>query len=80
MHIVLPGSSGETRFRETASAGRRGLDSEVSGGFMQQAIARMHKVTGAGTQASDVAGAAWWAATDPSSPLNFPAGAAAGAA
>jgi hypothetical protein len=47
---------------------------------MQQAIARMHKVTGAGTQASDVAGAAWWAATDPSSPLNFPAGAAAGAA
>lgn len=75
VRIVLPGSSGETRFRETASAGLRGMESEVYGGFMRQAIARMRDSTGAGTHSADVAEAVWRAATDPSSPMHIPAGA-----
>lgn len=75
VRIVLPGSSGETRFRETAGAGLRGMDSEVYGEFMRQAIARMRDSTGAGTHVTDVAEAVWCAATDPSSPMRIPAGA-----
>jgi NAD(P)-dependent dehydrogenase (short-subunit alcohol dehydrogenase family) len=75
VRIVLPGSSGETRFRETAGAGLRGMDSEVYGDFMKQAIARMRDSTGAGTHSTDVAEAVWRAATDPSSPTHIPAGA-----
>jgi NAD(P)-dependent dehydrogenase (short-subunit alcohol dehydrogenase family) len=75
VRIVLPGSSGETRFRETASAGLRGMDSEIYGEFMRQAIARMRDSTGAGTHSTDVAQAVWRAATDPSSPMYIPAGA-----
>jgi NAD(P)-dependent dehydrogenase (short-subunit alcohol dehydrogenase family) len=75
VRIVLPGSSSETRFRETAGAGLRGMDSEVYGDFMRQAIARMRASTGPGTRAKDVAEAVWQAATDPSTPLRIPAGA-----
>lgn len=74
-HIVLPGSSGETRFRETARTGLRGLEDEVYGEFMQQAIARMVESVGPGTKSQDVAQAVWHAATDPSAPLYIPAGA-----
>jgi len=75
VRIVLPGSSGETRFRETASAWLRGMDDEVYGEFMGQAIARMRDSTGAGTHSTDVAEAVWRAATDPSAPMRIPAGA-----
>lgn len=75
VHIVLPGSSGETRFRETARAGLRGMDSEAYGDFMKAAIARMAASTGTGTHSQDVAEAIWQAATDPASPLRMPAGA-----
>lgn len=75
VHIVLPGSSGETRFRETARAGLRGMDSEVYGEFMKSSIARMGASTGAGTYARDVAEAVWQAANDVSAPLRIPAGA-----
>ena len=75
VHIVLPGSSGETRFRETARAGMSGMDSEVYGEFMKNTIARMSASTGAGTHARDVAEAVWQAANDASSPLRMPAGA-----
>jgi len=75
VHLVLPGSSGETRFRETARAGLRGMDSEVYGDFMKTTIARMAASTGAGTHSQDVAEAVWQAATDPASPLRIPAGA-----
>lgn len=75
VHIVLPGSSGETRFRETARAGLRGMDSDVYGEFMKNSIARMTASTGAGTHARDVAEAVWQAANNVSSPLRMPAGA-----
>jgi NAD(P)-dependent dehydrogenase (short-subunit alcohol dehydrogenase family) len=75
VRIVLPGSSGETRFRETAGARLRGMEDEVYGEFMKQAIARMRDSTGAGTHSKDVAEAVWRAATDPSAPLRLPAGA-----
>ena len=75
VHIVLPGSSGETRFRETARAGLRGMDSDVYGDYMKRTIARMSESTGVGTYSKDVAEAVWWAATDASAPLRIPAGA-----
>lgn len=75
VHTVLPGSSGETRFRETARQDLRGMDDPVWGGYMKEAIARMQASTGPGTRARDVAEAVWRAATDPSSPLRIPAGA-----
>ncbi len=75
VRIVLPGSSGETRFRETAGARLRGMDDEVYGDFMKQAIARMRDSTGAGTHSNDVAEAVWRAATDPAAPMRIPAGA-----
>jgi len=75
VHLVLPGSSGETRFRETAGSHLRGLDDKAYGAFMRETIARMRESTGAGTNAKDVADAVWRAATDPSSALSIPAGA-----
>jgi len=75
VRIVLPGSSGETHFRDSARAHLRGADSAVYGAFMQQAIARMVASTGPGTRSSDVAEAVWRAATDPSAPMRIPAGA-----
>lgn len=74
-HIVLPGSSGETRFRESARAGLRGLDDPAYGEFMQQAIARMVESVGPGTTSRDVAQAVWRAAHDADAPLYIPAGA-----
>ena len=75
VHIVLPGSSGETRFRETARAHAKGFDDEVYGAFMREIVARALASTGPGTRAQDVAEAVWRAATDPSTPLHIPAGA-----
>jgi NAD(P)-dependent dehydrogenase (short-subunit alcohol dehydrogenase family) len=75
VHIVLPGSSGDTRFRETARSGIRGMDSDVYGEYMKQTIARMSESTGVGTRPIDVAEAVWRAATDASAPLRIPAGA-----
>ena len=75
VRIVLPGSSGESRFRETAQAGLRGMDDAVYGEFMKDVIARMRASTGPGTRAKDVAEAVWRAATDQSAPLRIPAGA-----
>ena len=75
VHIVLPGSSGETRFRDTARTHLRGMDDEIYGEFMQQTIARMQASIGQGTRSKDVAEAVWHAATDPSAPMRIPAGA-----
>jgi NAD(P)-dependent dehydrogenase (short-subunit alcohol dehydrogenase family) len=74
VRIVLPGSSGETNFRETARTNLRGIEDAAYGEFMKQAIARMVASTGPGTRATDVAEAVWFAATDPSAPLHIPAG------
>ena len=73
--IVLPGSSSETRFRDTARAHLRGIEDEVYGEFMKQTIARMVESTGPGTRSRDVAESVWRAATDPSAPMRIPAGA-----
>ncbi|MES2898936.1 MAG: SDR family oxidoreductase [Pseudomonadota bacterium] len=75
VHIVLPGSSGETRFRETARAGLQGMDSDIYGEYMKQTIAQMSASTSAGTRSKDVAEAVWRAATDVSAPFRIPAGA-----
>jgi NAD(P)-dependent dehydrogenase (short-subunit alcohol dehydrogenase family) len=75
VHVVLPGSSGETRFRATAGNGLRGMDHPAYGEFMTQTIARMRESTGEGTHVKDVAQAVWRAATDPSAPMYIPAGA-----
>ena len=75
VRIVLPGSSGETRFRDTARTHLRGVEDEVYGEFMKETIARMLASTGPGTHAKDVAEAVWRAATDPSAPMYIPAGA-----
>jgi len=75
VHLVLPGSSGETRFRDTARESLRGIDDPDYGAFVQQTITRMLESTGPGTRASDVAEAVWRAATDPSAPMHIPAGA-----
>jgi len=74
-HLVLPGSSGETRFRESARSGLRGFHDPVYGQFMQDTIARMANSVGPGTRSRDVAEAVWRAATDPAAPLYIPAGA-----
>jgi NAD(P)-dependent dehydrogenase (short-subunit alcohol dehydrogenase family) len=75
VRIVLPGSSGETSFRNTARANLRGMEDAVYGDFMKRTIARMAESTGPGTRSSDVAEAVWRAATDPSTPMHIPAGA-----
>lgn len=75
VRLVLPGSSGETRFRDTARTRLRGMDDAVYGEFMRQTIARMAESTGPGTRMQDVAEAVWRAATDASAPLYLPAGA-----
>jgi len=75
VHLVLPGSSGETRFRDTARESLRGMDNPDYGAFMQQTMARMLESIGPGTHAIDVAEAVWRAATDSSAPMRIPAGA-----
>jgi NAD(P)-dependent dehydrogenase (short-subunit alcohol dehydrogenase family) len=75
VHIVLPGSSSETSFRDTARTNLRGIDDEAYGEFMRQTIARMLESVGPGTRSKDVAEAVWRAATDASAPMHIPAGA-----
>lgn len=74
VHVVLPGSSSETRFRETARTHLRGMDDGTYGEFMKETIARMVESVGPGTRAKDVAEAVWRAATDPLAPMHLPAG------
>ncbi len=75
VHLVLPGSSAETRFRENAGSRMRGLDDPAYGQFMQEAINRMLASVSAGTRSIDVAEAVWRAANDSAAPLRIPAGA-----
>jgi len=75
VHIVLPGSSGETHFRKTAWNHLQGMENADYGDFMRQVMARMQASAGPGTQARDVAEAVWRAANDPSAPQRIPAGA-----
>lgn len=74
-HLVLPGSSADTRFRETARSKLRGINDVVYGDFMKKTIAGMVDSVGPGTRATDVAEAVWHAATDASAPMHIAAGA-----
>lgn len=74
-HLVLPGSSADTRFRETARTNLRGIDDAVYGDFMKKTIAGMVDSVGPGTRATDVAEAVWHAANDASAPMHIAAGA-----
>ena len=75
VHLVLPGSSGETQFRASAATRLEGIDDPAYGEFMRAAIARMQAMTGPGTRSQDVAEAVWRAATDSQAPFRIPAGA-----
>jgi NAD(P)-dependent dehydrogenase (short-subunit alcohol dehydrogenase family) len=75
VRIVLPGSSGETRFRETSRTRMQGVEDPVYGEFIRRTLSGMTAAAGPGTRAQDVAQAVWAAATDPSAPLHIFAGA-----
>lgn len=78
VRIVLPGRAPTTSFGDTARARVQG-----EGGFPEPYLPVVKAVFDAWaeesasevTQASDVAEAVWWAATDATSPLRIPAGA-----
>lgn len=75
VHLVLPGSSGETQFRATAARHLEGPDDPVYGDFIRNTLAAMQAKSGPGTRAQDVAQAVWQAASDASAPMRIPAGA-----
>jgi NAD(P)-dependent dehydrogenase (short-subunit alcohol dehydrogenase family) len=74
VHLVLPGSSGETQFRATAATRLQGLDDPVYGDFMRTTMERMRAMPGARTRSQDVAEAVWRAVNDDLAPLRIPAG------
>lgn len=75
VHLIVPGRSPETRFGENARPHLRGLDEPDYAPMIERFAARVHDSSGPVTHALDVAQAIWRAATDPSAPLNIPAGA-----
>ena len=75
VRIVLPGSSGETQFRDTARVHLRGAEDKVYGEFMKRTLARMAESSGPQTRLKDVAMAVWRAVNDASAPMRIPAGA-----
>ncbi|HVI55700.1 MAG TPA: SDR family oxidoreductase [Luteibacter sp.] len=74
-HLVLPGRSPETAFRDNAGGHMHGLDHEAYAAFVQKVFARMLDTTSPVTYSQDVAEAVWHAVTDPSAPMRIPAGA-----
>lgn len=74
-HLVLPGRSRETAFRENAGGHMHGLDHEAYAAFVQETFARMLDTSSPVTYSQDVAEAVWHAVTDPSAPMRLPAGA-----
>lgn len=72
-HLVIPGRSPETSFRENAQSRLQEIP-EAYAGFAQgvfQAMSRPSQTTAP----KDVAEAVWGAVTDPASPMRIPAGA-----
>ena len=74
VHMVLPGMSLETRFRENAMPHFRGMDNLAYKPLIDGMMGRLQESTGPVTHAADVAEAVWHAATEPSAPLKIPAG------
>jgi len=74
-HLVLPGRSPETRFRDNAQSHMQGLDHEAYADMVNKVFAALQDTSAPTTRALDVAEAVWRAATDPSSPVRIPASA-----
>jgi len=70
--VIEPGRS-PTRFSENARPRMEGGIPDAYAGYAESVFAGMG--TPAGTAASDVAEAVWYAVTDPASPMRIPAGA-----
>jgi len=75
VHIVMPGRSPETRFGDNARPHLRGLDNPDYAPLIQGFITSVRESAGPVTHALDVATAIWRVATDPSAPMQVPAGA-----
>jgi NAD(P)-dependent dehydrogenase (short-subunit alcohol dehydrogenase family) len=74
VRIVLPGRAPDTSFAENAQSRMLAIP-EAYGEMAQKLFATLTETDGPVTNSSDVAEAVWQAVTDPSSPLNIPAGA-----
>jgi len=74
-HLVLPGRSTETAFRDNAGAFMHGLDHEAYEAVVKETFARVQDTSSPLTYSKDVAEAVWQAVTDPSAPMRIPAGA-----
>jgi NAD(P)-dependent dehydrogenase (short-subunit alcohol dehydrogenase family) len=74
-HLVLPGRSPETRFRENGGAHMHGLDHEAYAPLVQKLFGSMTDASAPVTYSQDVSEAVWQAVTDPSAPIRIPAGA-----
>lgn len=72
-HLVLPGRSPETRFRDNADM--QSLDHEAYADLVKKAFSALQDTSVPTTRALDVAEAVWRAAADPSPPMHIPAGA-----
>lgn len=75
VHIVLPGSSRETRFADNAMPHLRGQDNPDYAPLIERVLVQLRASDGPVTHAADVADAVWQAATDPAAPFKIPAGA-----
>ena len=73
--LVLPGRALDTRFRENAQANMHALDHEAYADLVKTVMANLQDTSTPTTRAQDVAEAVWRAATDPSAPMQLPAGA-----
>lgn len=74
-HLVLPGRSLETAFRDNAGTRMNGLDHAAYAGLVAQVLAGLQDTSSPMTYSKDVAEAVWEAVTDPSAPMRIPAGA-----
>lgn len=71
--LVIPGRSPDTRFRSNAYFSQNVPPAYA--GFVQSVLSRMAGQQGEVTMPGDVAEAVWRAVTDPSAPMDAPAGA-----
>jgi len=75
VRVVLPGRAPTTRFAENGRESQRMIVPEPYETLAQSLMEEWAEADHPTTNASDVAGAIWRAATDPSTPIRIPAGA-----
>lgn len=73
--LVLPGRSPETRFGPNAMPHMHAFDHEAYADVVKHVMAGLGDTSAATTRSLDVAETVWRAATDPSCPIQVPAGA-----